>query len=411
MPSRRPRGKSSPAADRSTAAAPAAGGRDARLRAVWNASDTACYICDSLRGPRGIVRDFRIRDVNTAGLRLCPCGRGDLIGRGLSECFPTLWPGGRFVHEVQVLETGGMHAEECRLELPGAGERWFEKQIRRSEAGIALFLRDVTERRQTADLIGRWRRELVEAQRMGRIGSWLWDIGPDEVIWSHELYRIAGREPKEPPPRYAEHARLYRPESWARLQAAVEACLAGGEAYELELELVRPDGSTRWIVARGEAGRDRSGRIVLLRGTLQDIHDRKVAELSLKALPQRILEAQETERRQVARELHDGVSQLLASALYRLHSLENGVPAAWRPGAPRPSMSCGRLSPKCGRFRTGCVRASSTTSGSIRRCEPWPATCGCAPACASPCGFPAESPPFACRRCWNRRSTASPRRL
>lgn len=310
---------------------------DARLRAVWNAAESACYICDGERGPRGGLRDFRIRDVNAAGIRLCHRQAQDLVGRRLSDCFPSLWPAGRFMHEIRVLESGLAHIEECRLEVTGEGERCFEKLVVRSGEGLALFLRDVTERKQTADLISRWRRELVETQRMGRIGSWLWDVGSDEVIWSHELYRIAGRDPAESPPRYAEHARLYRPESWARLQTVVEACLATGQAFELELQLVRPDGAARWTVARGEAGRDRSGRIVLLRGTLQDIDDRKVAELELKALPQRILEAQETERRQVARELHDGVSQLLASALYRLHTLENGVPATWRSGAAAAS--------------------------------------------------------------------------
>lgn len=334
MSSRRPRGKPARAsAARPASAESAAATRDARLRAVWDAAESACYICDGVRGPRGGLRDFRICDVNAAGVRLCAGRAQEIVGRHLSDCFPSLWPAARFVQELRVLESGLAHAEECRLEVPGAGERCFEKLVVRSGEGIALFLRDITERKQTADLISRWRRELVEAQRMGRIGSWLWDVGSDEVIWSHELYRIAGRDPAEPPPRYVEHACLYRPESWERLRAAVEACLATGQGFELELEMVRPDGGTRWTVARGESGRDRAGRIVLLRGTLQDIDDRKVAELGLKALPQRILEAQETERRQVARELHDGVSQLLASALYRLHALENGVPATWRAGA------------------------------------------------------------------------------
>ncbi len=62
----------------------------------------------------------------------------------------------------------------------------------------------------------------------------------------------------------------------------------------------------------------------------RDITDRKQAEVVLKALPRRIIEAQEAERRRVARELHDSVSQLLASARYRLHALEEGLPAERR---------------------------------------------------------------------------------
>jgi len=309
------------------------GARDARLRAVWNATVTACFICDVIRGPRGHLSDFCIRDVNASGVRLAGRPRDELIGLRLSVCFPRLWPDGRFVLESRVAKTGAPHSEECRLEMPGAGERCFEKHVLKSGDGIAVFLRDVTERKQTAELLARGRRELVAAQRMGRIGSWRWDIGPDNVVWSLELYRIAGRDPASLPPNYADHSQLYRPGSWRRLQAAVQACLTSGAPYELELEMVRPDGAVRWTVAHGEAERDRSGRIVLLRGTLQDVTERKLAELELKALPRRILEAQEAERRRVARELHDGVGQLLVSTAFRLHAFETALPAEWRSGA------------------------------------------------------------------------------
>ncbi len=64
--------------------------------------------------------------------------------------------------------------------------------------------------------------------------------------------------------------------------------------------------------------------------TTRDITATKEVEAALKALPRRIIEAQETERRRVARELHDSVSQLLASARYRLHALEERLPPATR---------------------------------------------------------------------------------
>ena len=38
--------------------------------------------------------------------------------------------------------------------------------------------------------------ELTEAQRLAGIGSWQWDSNMNEVVWSDELYRIAGLEPR-----------------------------------------------------------------------------------------------------------------------------------------------------------------------------------------------------------------------
>lgn len=57
-------------------------------------------------------------------------------------------------------------------------------------------------------------------------------------------------------------------------------------------------------------------------GMAVDVTEKIRAEEALRALPHRIIAAQEGERRRVARELHDGVSQLLASVRFRLLAVE-----------------------------------------------------------------------------------------
>ncbi len=63
----------------------------------------------------------------------------------------------------------------------------------------------------------------------------------------------------------------------------MEKGLAAGVAYECDAEVVRPDGSHRWITARGEAARDNAGNVINLHGTVQDITQRRQAEAILKA--------------------------------------------------------------------------------------------------------------------------------
>ncbi|HEY2457679.1 MAG TPA: PAS domain S-box protein [Candidatus Acidoferrum sp.] len=120
--------------------------------------------------------------------------------------------------------------------------------------------------------------ELAEAQRLARLGSWQWYPETDTVTWSEELYRIAGLDPNLPAVSYREHPKLFTAESWERLRGAVEEALRTGTPYELDVEMVRADGTKLWVIARGEAQRDSTGRIVQLRGTVQDIAERKQAE-------------------------------------------------------------------------------------------------------------------------------------
>jgi PAS domain S-box-containing protein len=184
---------------------------------------------------------------------------------------------------------------------------------------------DITERKDNEESLRRKEMELKEAQRLAGVGSWQWDPDTDTVVWSEELYRMAGRDPSLPAVSYKEHSQLYPGESWERLRGAVEAALHTGAPYELDLKMVRPDSTHRWVRARGEVQRDATDRIVRLRGTVHDISERKTAEDALASMNRRLFEAQEVERARIARDLHDDIGQrlaLLAVALEQVKELQ-----------------------------------------------------------------------------------------
>ncbi|HEX8801438.1 MAG TPA: PAS domain-containing protein, partial [Terriglobales bacterium] len=102
-------------------------------------------------------------------------------------------------------------------------------------------------------------------------------------------------------------------------------CFDRREKYRMEFRLRRYDGVYRWIVDIGvpRCNQDRSFAGYI--GTAIDVTERKMAEDALADLTGRLIEAQEEERKRIARELHDEYNQRLATLAIDLDRLaDNG---------------------------------------------------------------------------------------
>jgi PAS domain S-box-containing protein len=167
---------------------------------------------------------------------------------------------------------------------------------------------------------------LNEAQRLAQLGSWRWDPISDAVTWSAELYRLSGYDPGLPSPSFRDHEQFFTPESWELLKKNVESALRTGMPYEVDLEGIRKDGTRIWVTTRGEAVADADGSPMYLRGTTQDITERKRSEAALLSVSGRLISAQEEERIRIASELHDDLSQRMALLAIGLEQFEQDTP-------------------------------------------------------------------------------------
>jgi PAS domain S-box-containing protein len=97
--------------------------------------------------------------------------------------------------------------------------------------------------------------------------------------------------------------------------------------FSLEYQLRRFDGVYRLVCDRGIPRFDSDGQFLGYVGSCIDITDLKVAERTLRDMGGRLLKAQEEERRRIARELHDDISQRMALLLIDLDKMRYRLPA------------------------------------------------------------------------------------
>lgn len=182
--------------------------------------------------------------------------------------------------------------------------------------------------RQAADLIERSRAEeklrrsealLRSAQRLAHVGCWEWDYKTNQLSWSDEEFEIFG-QPRDHKPSYEGFFQAVIPQERERLARELRGALAKKRGFSSQVHIIRPDGELRTISFVAEVRFDEEGLPMGMFGATQDITDLKRNEAKLlqsrkdlRALTARLVDVQESGMKELARELHDDLSQNLAA--------------------------------------------------------------------------------------------------
>lgn len=178
---------------------------------------------------------------------------------------------------------------------------------------IFLLLHNRKKLRRAEESLRMKERELFEAHRLAELVSWQWDPATDAFTWSEPLYSLSGFDLGPSTQPLQEMSQSFAAQDWKRLTQSMDDTLRTGEGYELELIAQRRDGTTVWIAMRGERVREVGRPETRLRGTIQDITERKHAEES--------------------RLKHGVIAQSLDGAITSQDL--DGIITSWNPGARR----------------------------------------------------------------------------
>ena len=138
---------------------------------------------------------------------------------------------------------------------------------------------DIAELNRAEQALKNITRRLTLAQQVSKLGTFERNVKTNVEVWSPELERLYGLEPGSFGRTLGDWIDRIHPGDRARVKAGVDAMIADPNGnFDTEFRIVWPDGTVRWIAARGHLFRDDNGEPGNVVGINMDITERKLAE-------------------------------------------------------------------------------------------------------------------------------------
>lgn len=234
--------------------------------------------------------------VNSAGARLFGVGKPEeLVGKEVLE-FVDASSKDAFLRQIRDLKEDDLARPIVEQKLRRLDDTVFDAEVTAApfaymgRPAAQVVARDISDRKRAETKLKGSQRQLLEAQSIGQLGSWEWDIPSDKVTWSDELYRIYGLQPHEFDSTYVGSLDRIHPEDRWAVGRIIEKALRDYEPFAYECRIIHPDGQGKFLYSRGQVVLGASGQPIRIIGIGQDITERKRTEATFTA-QKRLLES------------------------------------------------------------------------------------------------------------------------
>jgi PAS domain S-box-containing protein len=227
-----------------------------------------------------------------------------LLGWGWASCIhpDEVEP---FVQKMRDSFAGGESFQETsRVRRADGVYRWMlhlKAPLRNSDGIIIKWFGssiDIEERKRAEDelqssahLLQRSEFYLTEAQRLGHIGSWVFDPAGGFDYWSRELFQIYGLDPAKDAPTLGAYLACVHPHDREFMTSLIKQMLAEGLGCDVTKRIVRPDGEVKHIRCVG-APVVENGILKRIVGNAIDVTEHEILTQELRRREAYLAEAQ-----------------------------------------------------------------------------------------------------------------------
>ncbi|HNQ10635.1 MAG TPA: diguanylate cyclase, partial [Giesbergeria sp.] len=247
-------------------------------------------IYDALPDPAGITRvaDGMYLEVNPAFCQLLGMSREQILGRTSTEL--SIWATNQERSKlVTTLQREGkvqnlpLNAQRNGELIPG---QMSAQPVRIGDEDCMVFVfHDTSEETRIRNELLAKNAALDQAGRMAQLGYWVDERGKGLVFWSDVCYDIHGLPRGSALPK--DYINTCVTPRWRdEMRRRIIDCLRHHTPWSMDVEIQRPDGTVIWGRARGEPVIE-NGRVLCIRGVMQDIDEQKRAEQRLRQSEER----------------------------------------------------------------------------------------------------------------------------
>lgn len=230
------------------------------------------------------IKDGRFIDGNPALCNMLGLPREQIIGRTNAELQVYATPEERVRLLDELASKGQVHRLRILCQshgeiVPGTISAVLVEFD--SEPCMFFIFHDMRDYEKAVDQLHSANRLLQQAGHLALLGAWEDRRGQGLVYWSDVCYDIHG-VPRNSPLSRDYLSTFVAPEHKEHMRRQLQQCLRVNKAWNIDMQIIRTDGRKLWVRSHGEAVQDDNGRIIAMRGVMQDIDAYKRQEESIR---------------------------------------------------------------------------------------------------------------------------------